>query len=46
MWLTVDQDGKPSTIPLDSIDKILIAAHNVKMVEFVKSEEAFRRQSG
>jgi hypothetical protein len=45
MWLTVDQDGKSDTITLDSIDKILIAAHNVNMVEFVKSEEAFRRQS-
>jgi hypothetical protein len=39
-WLTVDQDGKSSTIPLETIDKLLIAANNVEMVELVKSEEA------
>jgi hypothetical protein len=39
MWLIVDQDGKLGTIPLKSIDKIVIAAYNVNMVEFVKSEE-------
>jgi hypothetical protein len=39
-WLIVDQDGKSSAIPLKTIDKILIAVHNIEMVEFVKDEEA------
>jgi hypothetical protein len=39
-WLTVDQNGKSSTIPLETIDRLLIAADNVGMVEFVKDEEA------
>ena len=38
LWLIVDQDGKSGIIPLETIDKILIAAYNVEMVEFVKSE--------
>jgi hypothetical protein len=39
MWLTVDHNGKSGAVPLDTLDKILIAAHNVEMVEFVKDEE-------
>jgi hypothetical protein len=39
-WLIVDQDGKSSAIPLKTIDKILIAVHNIEIVEFVKDEEA------
>ena len=39
-WLIVDHDGKSGAIPLDTLDKILIAAHNVEMVEFVKDEES------
>jgi hypothetical protein len=39
-WLIVDQDGKSSAIPLETIDKIVIAVHNVEMVEFVKDDEA------
>jgi hypothetical protein len=39
-WLIVDQDGKSSAIPLETIDKIVIAVHNIEMVEFVKDDEA------
>jgi hypothetical protein len=35
-WLIVDQNGKPSAIFLETIDKIVIAVHNIEMVEFVK----------
>jgi len=35
-WLVVDHDGKTGAIPLETIDKILIAANNVEMVEFLK----------
>jgi hypothetical protein len=38
-WLIVDQDGKSSDIPLKTIDKIVIAVHNIEMVEFVKDDE-------
>jgi hypothetical protein len=38
-WLTVDQDGRLSDIPLETIDKIMIAVHNVEMVEFVKDDD-------
>jgi hypothetical protein len=44
MWLIVDHDGKSGTVPLDTLDKILIAAHNVEMVEFVKDEESVGNQ--
>jgi hypothetical protein len=39
MWLIIGPSEKPVTIPLETIDKILIAAHNVEIVEFVKDEE-------
>ncbi|MDR0685793.1 MAG: hypothetical protein LBF83_11800, partial [Spirochaetaceae bacterium] len=39
-WLISDGEGKLDTIPLETIDKILIAAYNVEMVEFIKSEES------
>lgn len=39
MWLIVGPSGKPATIPLKTIDKILIAAHTVEIVEFVQDEE-------
>jgi hypothetical protein len=39
-WLIVDQNGKSGTIPLATIEKILIAAYNVEIVEFVKTEDA------
>ena len=39
-WLTVGEDGKPGIVPLNTIDKILIASHNVEMVEFIKDEES------
>jgi hypothetical protein len=38
-WLIVNQNGKSSAIPLETIDKIVIAVHNIEMVEFVKDEE-------
>jgi hypothetical protein len=38
-WLVVGDGGKIDTIHLETIDKILIAAHNVEMVEFVKNKE-------
>jgi hypothetical protein len=39
-WLIVDKDGKLSAIPLETIDKIVIAVHNIEMVEFVQDDEA------
>jgi hypothetical protein len=39
-WLIVDLDGKSSAIPLETIDKIVIAVQNIEMVEFVKDDEA------
>jgi hypothetical protein len=39
-WLIADQNGKSSVIPLETIDKIVIAVHNIEMVEFVKDNDA------
>jgi hypothetical protein len=39
-WLIVDQDRRSSAVPLETIDKIVIAVHNIEIVEFVKDDEA------
>jgi hypothetical protein len=38
-WLIVDQDGKSSVIPLETVDKIVVSVHTIEMVEFVKYKE-------
>lgn len=38
-WLDVDENGSTKPIPLTSVDKIMIDANNVDMVEFVKDDE-------
>ena len=40
-WL-VDKNGKVDIIPLETIDKIMIDANNVEMVEFIKNDEELR----
>ena len=38
-WLSVDESGGTKSIPLKGVDKILINANNVDMVEFVKTDK-------
>jgi hypothetical protein len=37
-WI-VDEDGKSSVLPLETVDKIMIDVHNAEMVTFLKFKD-------